>query len=143
MPVVGSKALKLRLAKIKNQARGSHVTNALSAGAQVIRAEAVQSISKGGRSGNIYKRGKKRMHQASASGEPPKTDTGELVRNITVVAEKERVVTVGSRKQAPHGYWLETKEPSQGGRPWLRPAYKKSKDKVLLTVYRHMRKIVK
>lgn len=39
-------------------------------------------INTGGRSGRIYKRGKGRTHQASAPGEPPKTDLGGLSASL-------------------------------------------------------------
>ena len=94
-----------------------------------IRTEAVKEISRGARAGRVYKRGKK-VHVASAEGEFPKTDTGNLVRNITVRPEGKMAITVGSRAQAPEGYFLETNEPSQGGRPWLSPIIKRNEKKI-------------
>lgn len=100
------------------------VRAAVHKGGERIRSDAVKSISRGGRSGKVYKRGKGRYHQASAPGEFPKTDMGELVSNITVASDvgaQGYAITVGSRIQAPQGYWLETNAPSAGGRPWLAP----------------------
>lgn len=82
---------------------------------------AIGSIQTGGRSGRIYKR-RSVTHQASAPGEKPKTDTGDLVRNITM----EKIAsgfTVGSRKGAPHGFWLEFGTSKMDARPWLQPAF--------------------
>lgn len=86
--------------------------------------EAVRNISSGGRSGKVYKRGSV-SHQASAAGEFPKTDTGELVRNITIERQSNLSYTVGSRQGAPHGYYLEMKSPLKGGRKWLQPSFDK------------------
>lgn len=86
--------------------------------------EAVNSINNGGRTGSIYTRGSV-SHQASAPGEPPKTDTGDLVSNITF--EKDSTgYTVGSRKGAPHGFWLEMGTHNISPRPWLKPAHMKT-----------------
>lgn len=81
--------------------------------------ESVTSIQSGGRSGRFYRRG----HQASSPGEPPKTDTGQLVRNITMQKVGELEYTVGSRKGAPYGFWLEFGTRKMGARPWLKPAF--------------------
>lgn len=47
------------------------------------RANMVKVLTSGSRSGTVYKRGN-RTHQASAPGEPPKSDTGNLIRSIEV-----------------------------------------------------------
>ena len=49
-----------------------------------VESEAKKLISRGERSGRTYKR-RSVTHRASAPYEPPKTDTGNLVRNITTV----------------------------------------------------------
>ena len=114
---------------------------AVNKGGQRIRTEAVKAISKGARSGKTYKRGSK-THQASAAGEFPKTDTGNLVNNITVERDGKHAVTVGSRIQAPEGYWLETKELSQGGRRWLEPIFNKNKKKIVADIAKVVKKAV-
>lgn len=88
-------------------------------------AEAVKSIQMGGRSGRVYRR-KSVTHQASAPGEPPKTDTGQLVRNVTIENQGGMEYTVGSRKGAPHGFWLEFGTRFIRPRPWLKPAFDKT-----------------
>jgi HK97 gp10 family phage protein len=78
------------------------------------------NISNGSRTGRIYKRGKKRFHQASASGEFPKTDRGALVSSISAKFDFTGLEsTVGSRMSAPHGFWLEFGTVKMGARPWL------------------------
>ena len=85
---------------------------------------AVNSIQTGARTGKTYKR-RSITHQASAPGEPPKSDTGALTSNITV--EKERGgYTTGSRKGAPWGFWLEFGTSLIKARPWLQPSFDKT-----------------
>lgn len=85
--------------------------------------EAVKSIQQGGRSGAVYKR-RSVTHQASSPGEPPKTDTGNLVTNITM-EKTGNAYTVGSRKGAPYGFWLEFGTSRMKARAWLQPAFDK------------------
>ena len=86
---------------------------------------AVKHIQEDSPSGIVYGRGitakgrRRKPHQASSEGQYPKSDTGQLVRNITVEKENASTWTVGSRKGAPWGFWLEMKSPQKGGRPWL------------------------
>lgn len=83
---------------------------------------AVNSIQAGSRSGRTYKR-RSVYHTASRAGEPPKTDTGNLVNNITFDRVNKFEFTTGSRKGAPYGKWLEFGTRKMGKRPWLTPAY--------------------
>ena len=54
-------------------------------GAQQIRGEAIQSIQTGSKSGIVYQKyNPKREHRASAPGESPASDTGNLVSKIKV-----------------------------------------------------------
>ena len=85
-----------------------------------IEGDCKDNISSGSRSGRIYKRGKTRTHQASAAGEFPKTDYGDLVKNIKAEFNFSGFEsTVGSRLSAPHGFWLEFGTPKMKPRPWL------------------------
>ena len=67
-----------------------------------------------------------RKNERSVAGAPPKSDTGNLVENITLVNERGEI-TVGSRKGAPYGYWLEFGTWRMAARPWLKPAFDKMK----------------
>lgn len=92
---------------------------------------AVELISQGTRSGITYLKTKAGIpHIASAPGEPPKSDTGTLVENITIEKvgdAKGDGYTVGSRKGAPHGFWLEFGTSNMLPRPWLSVALEKMK----------------
>jgi len=127
----GGKRFKQKLKKIS--ASSDALNNAVRQGALLIEGESKRNISRGARSGNIQKRGNK-VRVASAPGEFPKTDTGELVANITTEKVKKGVYTVGSRRNAPQGYLLEVRAPQQGGRPWLRPTVKDNANKVFTII---------
>jgi hypothetical protein len=89
---------------------------------------AVTGIQSGPASGKIYqsRSGRMRggessvMHQASAPGEYPMSDLGELASGIFV----DTTPTGGSvYTTVPHGRYLEMKDPRRGGRPWLTRAW--------------------
>lgn len=88
-----------------------------------VTADSIRSIQKSPPSGRKYKRGSV-AHVASSEGNPPRTDTGDLIRNITAKKELSGW-TAGSRKGAPHGFWLEFGTRHIAKRPWLQPAYNK------------------
>lgn len=79
-----------------------------------IRNTVVKKISKGTRSGRVYKR-RGISHQAAGAGEPPKTDTGRLVASVrtdfgflTADIGSDVVYALfqekGTRKMAAHPY---------------------------------------
>ena len=86
--------------------------------------DAKMSIQGSPATGRAYKR-RSITHIASSPGNAPRTDTGQLVRNITVKRDGFLNYTVGSRKGAPHGFWLEFGTRFIAKRPWLTPAYNK------------------
>ena len=63
-------------------------------GAQLIRGEAVKSIQSGAKSGIVYEKyNPRRTHRASAPGEAPASDTGNLVSKIIVKQKSKDVVS--------------------------------------------------
>ena len=93
----------------------------------------VDLIRQGARSGKFYFKTKEKIpHQASEPGEPPKSDTGRLVSNITLEKDGKSGYTVGSRKGAPWGFWLQfgtskmVGTSKMGARPWLDVAFNKA-----------------
>ena len=70
-------------------------------GAQQIRGEAIQSIQTGSKSGIVYQKyNPKREHRASAPGESPASDTGNLVSKIIVKRKNKDSVDVESNASA-------------------------------------------
>lgn len=113
------------------------VSDAVRAGAEEVQTEAVTSIMSGERSGRTYKRGKK-SHVASAPGEYPKSDSGNLVRHILIEMESRLAATVGSRSGVPYARILELGGYVRGryfaARPWLSPSLKKVTPFIIRTI---------
>jgi HK97 gp10 family phage protein len=100
------------------------IKQALARGGVAIHREAVTSIQKGPKTGEKYGN-----HQASAPGEAPATDTGQLVSGIMITKE-DNGFTVKVASRAPYTFYLEfgTKNESGGWaikpRPFMGPAWK-------------------
>lgn len=81
-----------------------------------------------GPSGIIYKRGNI-SHQASAPGEAPAVDTGQLLRTILFEAGNN-TLEVGSAGGAPYSEFLEDGTKNMEPRPFLQPAVDKNTKKI-------------
>lgn len=107
------------------------VKNSVFDGASAIETTAKNMINKGPRTGKIYTR-KKVKHQASAFGEPPKTDTGNLVANIQRKRkDKGFTYEVGTFLNPEYGIYLEFGTTKMEKRPWLLPSYLMHEDEIL------------
>ena len=104
-----------------------------------IKQTAIDSIEEGDKSGRIYlkgkapkmgKRGKKlkdrrKEHIASAPGEPPATDSGQLVGSIDYEMTGEASAVVGTNVE--HGMHTEFgTSRGMAPRPWLGPAFEEA-----------------
>ena len=100
--------------------------------ANLVKNEAIKSISQGSPSGPVVTRyNPKRSLRISAAGEPPVTDTGFLVSNITTEVQTEgRRVTGIVRSQAPYSAFLEFGTQQMPARPFMQPALDKSANKI-------------
>lgn len=121
--------------KLQKQLGVTPVKNAQRAcfrAANVVKNEAVKSISQGAPSGPVVTRyNPKRSIRISAAGEPPVTDTGFLVSNITTEVKTEgRRVTGIVRSQAPYSAFLEFGTQQMPARPFMQPALDKSAGKI-------------
>lgn len=76
------KSLEQRI-RFTETSLNKNVNSAIKKAAYLVHGDLVKSIQRGSRSGKIYKR-RSVEHQASASGEYPKTDTGRLVASLNV-----------------------------------------------------------
>lgn len=97
------------------------IMDGLMATALIGQGYAQKSILRGRKTGYLYPRGKK-MHQASASGQPPATDTGHLANNIFAEVNQTEAMTVEIRSKAPYSIHLEYGTKHMAARPFLRPA---------------------
>jgi hypothetical protein len=101
-----------------------------------IHGDTVRKLNTGKRSGNTYRKGTAREHQASAQGEYPKSDTGQLASSLFFELEKDGSKRSGKfGSKASHAKHLEYKPAAEGGRPWLKPQFdiyaKKLREKLL------------
>jgi len=134
-----NKLLRLPAAMTKNLRRE------IALGAELIRSEAIKSISKGGRTGVVYKRGGK-TGQRSAPGEFPKTDRGRLVISIKtdpVAGTNGLAVKVGTNLR--YGRALEFGAPANNlkARPWLARTLKNNAKKIGKKISRELKIVLK
>jgi len=97
----------------------AQIERAQNANAIDMQSTARDEVQRGARTGRTYRRGKKGhiVHQASAPGEPPKSDTGNLVSHIRgFVKNRFTAVLEAATKYAR---FLEFGTRSMGARPFL------------------------
>ena len=106
-------------------------------GGQLIRAEAVKSIQSGAKSGIVYEKyNPRRSHRASAPGQAPASDTGNLVSKIRVKQKNPNTTIVESG--ADYSAFLEYGTSKMQPRPFLFPAFEKSKEKITQAVFQRV-----
>ena len=102
-------------------------------GAQLIRGEAIKSIQTGAKSGVVYQMyNPRREHRASAPGQAPASDTGNLVSKIIVRQKSQDVTSVESN--ANYSAFLEYGTSKMQPRPFMLPAFEKSKKPIINAV---------
>jgi len=94
--------------------------------------KAVQNSIKQKGTGRNYTRGGV-THTASIAGQPPATDQGNLANNITIdISTKSNGSVVGQIiSSAPYSKELEFGTTNMEARPFMQPALRKSKKKIL------------
>jgi len=104
------------------------VQTVVAKGTLMTHAAVVNEIQQGTKSGRVYKKANpSRVHQASAPGEAPATDTGSHVRSIHPVIEPNKGQVVANSPQAVN---LEIGTSKMEARPSLQPALDKTKPKI-------------
>lgn len=119
------------LDKLKSTDIGSskEISGALADAALLVEGTAKKKVQHGGRSGRLYKRGRS-FHQASAPGEPPKSDTGRLASSITHELDFLKA-DVGT--DVYYAQFLEGKNTAaqmKGERPFLRTSLEENEAKI-------------
>ena len=130
------KGIKEALSALKNLQNNLEepFREVIQGGAQLIRGEAIKSIQSGPKSGRVYEKyNPRRTHKASAPGEAPASDTGNLVRNIRVVQENKDLIKVESN--ASYSQFLEFGTSKMLARPFLFPATERSRPKIAQAVF--------
>ena len=103
-------------------------------GGQLIRGEAIKSIQRGAKSGIVYQKyNPRREHRASAPGEAPASDTGNLVSKIIVKQKTKNITNVESN--ANYSAFLEYGTSKMQPRPFMFPAFEKSKKPIAKAVF--------
>ena len=106
-------------------------------GAQLIRGEAIKSIQTGAKSGVVYQMyNPRREHRASAPGQAPASDTGNLVSKIIVKQKTRNITNVESN--ANYSAFLEYGTSKMQPRPFMLPAFEKSKKPILDATFRRV-----
>ena len=106
-------------------------------GGQQIRNEAIKSIQAGGKSGIVYQKyNPRREHRASAPGQAPASDTGNLVSKIIVKQKSRNRVNVESN--ANYSAYLEYGTSKMQPRPFMLPAFEKSKKPIINAVFKRV-----
>ena len=107
-------------------------------GAQLIRGEAIKSIQTGSKSGVMYQMyNPRREHRASAPGEAPASDTGNLVSKIIVKQKSKDITSVESN--ADYSAYLEYGTSKMEARPFMLPAFEKSKKPIINAVFKRVK----
>jgi HK97 gp10 family phage protein len=110
------------------------IKDTLKGGAQLIRGEAIKSIQSGSKTGRTYKRyNPTRTHRASAPGEAPASDTGNLVSNIMV---QDKGDSIEVQSNAEYSKFLEYGTSKMEARPFLFPAYEMSREKIVQAIFK-------
>ncbi len=129
--VGGLKNLKRRMTEAQKAGEKAAI-DAVVETAYAIQGDAVKSIQRGPKTGREYPRGKK-THRASAPGEAPASDTGNLARNIRVKVNRSKG-EVAVEANTPYAAALEfgtrgnpsKKQPPMQPRPFMGPAFHKN-----------------
>lgn len=112
--------ISMNIAKVDKKF-SDKLQNLIDATAQRIRTDSIRSIQRSPAVGKRYPRGEN-THVASVAGNPPRTDSGELVRMInSKVGQLEAEVI----SKAPHSSHLEFGTVNMRARPFLFPAFER------------------
>lgn len=132
--MTGVEAHRQRLSRIKGPRMVEAVTRALYGGAQDVQITAQLSITRGATSG--------KNHVPSQPGTPPNNDTGVLANNIeaAVVGPLKAEASSNAPYALPQEYGSE--KIGLPERPYMRPAAKQARPRVVKRVVRAVDKVV-
>lgn len=130
--LVGEKKFMAKLTDRLSHAPIVHAKKAVLLSVDQVRNVAVNSIARGAKSGGVVKKyNPKRLHLQSGPLQPPATDTGFLVSQISSSVKVDGTVIVGEVKSsAPYSKFLEYGTRTMIKRPFMLPALRKSKKKI-------------
>jgi len=99
----------------------------------LVTGDAISSIQAGGSGESVQKYNPNRVHTQSKANNPPATDTGFLVSQITMNVKTEQNGTVVGQiiSAAPYSKALEFGTVNMQPRPFMQPALNKNKKKII------------
>ena len=107
------------------------INQELFAGANDIRNDIINSMVREKKTGIVYNRKRGKTHRASAPGEAPAVDSGELLRGV-LFGVKDLEMEVGA--VSPYARFLEDGTKNMDERPFLEPAVDKNKDNIVKNI---------
>jgi len=133
MKFTDPKKLQAHLDKRATTIAKKNVEKVVTKGIMIIDSTAKQSIQAGGSGQTVKRYNPTRVHITSAPNNPPATDTGFLVSQITTnIASKTDGSVVGQLiSSAPYSKALEYGTVNMRPRPFMHPSFQKNKNKIL------------
>jgi HK97 gp10 family phage protein len=125
--IEGADQIDGRLRRLDEAVRRA-VVKAVNKGAVMVHKDAVESVQHGPKTGAIYTHDGI-AHQASAPGEAPATDTGELVSSMTFEVDDDGFGASIVAK-SPHAAPLEFGTVDMDARPFMGPAFEKNREAI-------------
>jgi hypothetical protein len=114
----------------------TRIDAAMDLAGEVVATEARKNIQRSPRGGRTYEKySPRRTHKASAAGEAPATDQGNLARSISSYADTQQkiIYVYASHRIAPYARALEygNMGSNLAPRPFLRPALQAKRDQAM------------
>tara|TARA_R110001592_G_scaffold75688_2_gene229019 strand:- start:222 stop:653 length:432 start_codon:yes stop_codon:yes gene_type:complete len=133
MKFTDPKKLQAHLDKRATTIAKKNVKKVVTRGIMIIDGTAKKSIQAGGSGQSVKRYNPIREHVTSAPNNPPATDTGFLVSQITTnISSKPDGSVVGQLiSSAPYSKALEYGTVNMQPRPFMHPAFQKNKNKIL------------
>lgn len=123
----GSDQMRAALREMSSDTREA-VSKAVIGTALELRGDVVKTIQRGAKTGRVYRKyNPSRIHQASAPGQAPASDTGRLANSITFERVSDLTASVGS--VLAYATYLEYGTSRIAPRPFFRPAVERIRDK--------------
>ena len=131
--VTGAKAHKARLKRIRGAAMTREIGKAVLTAADLIRRDAQISITTGAVSG--------KNHVASAPGEAPNNDTGNLADDANIVSARTGLLEAEVSSNAEYSAALEFGTSRMAARPFMQPAADKNRKKATALVQAAVKRV--
>lgn len=120
------------------------IAETLDAAALVMKADMVEGIQKGPKTGRVYKRGDK-VHQASAPSEFPASDTGTLANRSMGIRKEDNGLTIyvgaNQGEGVKYAAALELGTKNMAPRPFAQPVLQKRKDGIAREVQKAVQRV--